>query len=199
VAPDVQHRVEEIANLLPEFSHVDAARVLCFRSRGAVARIYARIWGLHRIWQLALGVEALYAIEVVEAFDRSPMEEQDRTLIHELMHIPKTMSGALVPHRCFGQRIDCDSVEPLARRLAAARRAAKESRGEGDATDGGAVSNETPTRRRDDPLPAWGGIEGQAEFGAAPQPPPPSVGPEARSNVAEPVSDRPAGPAIDPT
>ncbi|MHB8605191.1 MAG: putative metallopeptidase [Thermoplasmatota archaeon] len=117
VAPDVQARVEAIAAACPEFAHVDATRVLCFRSSGSRARIYARIWGLDRIWQIALGSQAMYAIEVVEAFDRSSREEQERTLIHELMHIPKTFSGALVPHRCFGKRIDCDSVEVIRRRL----------------------------------------------------------------------------------
>jgi predicted metallopeptidase len=29
------------------------------------------------------------------------------------MHIPKTFSGALVPHKCFGKRIDKKSVENI--------------------------------------------------------------------------------------
>lgn len=117
VAPDVQARIEEIARAMPEFAHIDPRRIVCFRSRGSKARIYARIWGLDRIWQMALGLEAHYAIEVVEAFDRSSAAEQDRTLIHELMHIPQTFSGALLAHRCFGKRIDCSTVEVLYRRL----------------------------------------------------------------------------------
>ncbi|MHB8586166.1 MAG: putative metallopeptidase [Thermoplasmatota archaeon] len=143
VAPDVQARIEEIARALPEFWYVDPRRVVCFRSRGSTARIYARIWGLERIWQLALGVEAHYAIEVVEAFDASSPAEQDRTLIHELMHIPKTMSGALVPHNCFGRRIDCHSVEPLYRRLLAHRAAL--------AREGSVIASgpEAPDRVRD--------------------------------------------------
>lgn len=122
VAPDVQGMLEEIVRHLPDdFAHVDVRRVVCYRSRGSVARIYARIWSLPGIWQAALGVEAHYVIEVVERFDREGVEEREKTLIHELMHIPKTFSGALVPHKCFGKNIDCRSVDVVHRRLVTAR------------------------------------------------------------------------------
>lgn len=122
VAPDVQEMLEAIVRHLPDdFAHVDVRRVVCYRSRGSTARIYARIWSLPGIWQAALGVEAHYVIEVVERFDREPVEEKEKTLLHELMHIPKTFSGALVPHKCFGKSIDCRSVDVLHRRLVAAR------------------------------------------------------------------------------
>lgn len=124
----MQRRLEEIVELLPDhFGHVDARRVVCFRSVGSKARIYARIWSLPRIFQMALGVEAHYAVEVVEAFDRRPVDDQDRTLVHELMHIPKTFSGALVPHACFGRNIDCRSVETIWRVLDGRRRARSEA------------------------------------------------------------------------
>ena len=122
VAPDVQKDLEEIVRLLPDdFAHVDPRRVVCFRSRGSTAKIYARIWSLPGIWQAALGIEAHYVIEVVERYDRQPKEEQEKTLLHELMHIPKTFSGALVPHNCFGKKINCDSEDRLHRKLVAAR------------------------------------------------------------------------------
>ena len=104
-----------------EFSHVDARRVLCYRSRGSTARIYARIWALPGIWQAALGVEAHYVVEVVERYDRSARDEQERTILHELMHVPKTFSGALVPHHCFGKHIDCAREHELHRKLLQAR------------------------------------------------------------------------------
>ncbi|MEA3342908.1 MAG: putative metallopeptidase [archaeon] len=114
-APDVQERVNKIIEVL-ELSHITAQNVVCMRSWESKARAYARIWSLPRIWQKALGVEAHYVLEVLsERFDRQSMEDQDRTLIHELMHIPKTFSGALVPHSCFGKRIDRRSVEKLYR------------------------------------------------------------------------------------
>lgn len=162
VAPDVQARIEEIAAALDEFAHVDASRVVCFRSRHSTARIYARIWGLDRIWQIALGVDAHYAVEVVELFDRSPRDVQDKTLIHELMHIPKTFSGALVPHRCFGKRIDCEAEDELYRKLedvrAARARTAAERALEAvgvaveEAPAGASAARERPER----PLDAWG-------------------------------------------
>ena len=63
----------------------------------------ARVWGLGRIWQQALDLSPAYIIEVIsEKFDRLAEKEQDVILIHELLHIPKTFSGALVPHRRRG-------------------------------------------------------------------------------------------------
>ncbi len=114
-APDVQERVNKIIEVL-ELSHITAMNVVCMRSWESKARAYARIWSLPRIWQRALGVEAHYVLEVLsERFDRQSKNDQDRTLIHEIMHIPKTFSGALVPHSCFGKRIDRRSVEKLYR------------------------------------------------------------------------------------
>ncbi|HET6405314.1 MAG TPA: putative metallopeptidase [Candidatus Thermoplasmatota archaeon] len=122
VAPDVQADLEEIVRLLPdEFAHVDTRRVVCYRSRGSTARIYARIWSLPSIFSHALGVEPHYVIEVVELYDRVDKEQQEKTLIHELLHIPKTFSGALVPHKCFGKKIDCAREGELWRKLQVAR------------------------------------------------------------------------------
>ena len=122
VAPDVQRDLEEIVRLLPdEFAHVDVRRVVCYRSRGSTARIYARIWSLPSIFSHALGVEPHYVIEVVERYDRSSREEREKTLLHELLHIPKTFSGALVPHKCFGKEINCAREGELHRKLELAR------------------------------------------------------------------------------
>ncbi len=116
-APDIQERITELVGKLP-FPHIDATRIKCFRSSGSKSRANARIWPLSRIWQKALEVKAHYIIEVLsERFDAYGKEEQDKILIHELMHIPKTFSGALVPHLCFGKRINRKAVDELYRRL----------------------------------------------------------------------------------
>jgi len=82
------------------------------RSYGSKSKALARIWSLPRIWQKALGIKAHYVIEVIShRFDKLNKEEQDKTLIHEILHIPKTFSGALKPHVCFGERIDARTVE----------------------------------------------------------------------------------------
>jgi len=106
----VQGRAERIIETLG-LGHINQFRIICMRSKGAKASAYARIWNLPRIWQKALNVQPYYIIEVLsEHFDALTEPEQDKVLIHELMHIPKTFSGALVPHLCFGKRIDWKSV-----------------------------------------------------------------------------------------
>lgn len=112
-APDIQERITELVEKLP-FPHIDATRIKCFRSSGSTSRANARIWSLPRIWQKALDVKAHYVIEVLaERFDNYGRKEQDKILIHELLHIPKTFSGALVPHLCFGKKIDRKAVEDM--------------------------------------------------------------------------------------
>lgn len=116
-APDIQERIASLVERL-SFSHVDSSRIKCFRSSGSTSRANARIWSLPRIWQKALDVKAHYIIEVLmERFDSYEKAEQDKILIHELMHIPKTFSGALVPHLCFGKKINRKSVDEIYRRL----------------------------------------------------------------------------------
>jgi len=112
-APDIQDKINAILQSLT-FPHIDKGRVICFRSFGSTSRARARIWSFPRIWQLALGVKSHYIIEVLsEKFDKLNKDDQTRVLIHELLHIPKTFSGALVPHRRRGSCIDYRSVESL--------------------------------------------------------------------------------------
>lgn len=102
VALDIKRRVRRLL-LSGGLPHVKGKRVFCFRSSGTNTRAYARVWGLGRIWQQALDLSPAYVIEVIsERFDRLPVKEQDVILIHELLHIPKTFSGALVSHRRRG-------------------------------------------------------------------------------------------------
>jgi predicted metallopeptidase len=111
VAPDVQVRMKAIVTGLG-LAHIDPDRIVCVRSRGSEARFLARIWPLERVWQLALGVAPHDVIEVKhEQFDRLGKDTQDRVIIHELLHIPRTFSGAVLPHRHAGGQIDERSVE----------------------------------------------------------------------------------------
>lgn len=98
MAPDVEEMVNEIVGVL-SYGHINEFRLICMRSRNATANAYARIWNLPDIWQKALSVGAFYVIEVLsQHYDRLPREEKEKVLIHELLHIPKTFSGALRPH-----------------------------------------------------------------------------------------------------
>lgn len=98
-APDIEQRVDEIIKLL-RFDHVRPENIRCVRSRGSqAARTIARIHGLGRVWQRALGLEPTYIIEVIaERFDQLPAEGQDRTLVHELLHIPRGFKGGFRHH-----------------------------------------------------------------------------------------------------
>lgn len=99
IAPDISRRMGSLVASL-QLAHIDAAKLVCFRSYGSSSRARARIWSLPRIWQMALNVEAHYCIEVLsESFDHLSSDDQDHVLIHELLHIPQNFSGALVPHR----------------------------------------------------------------------------------------------------
>jgi predicted metallopeptidase len=114
-APDITEKIEHIVKTL-EMEHIDASRVKCYRSTKSTANALARIWSLPRIWQDALDVRAHYIIEVLaEKFDCLPQEEKEKTLIHELMHIPKHFTGSLVPHNCFGKKIDGRTVRKIHR------------------------------------------------------------------------------------
>lgn len=116
MAPDVQEMMEDVAYRL-DLKHVKPWRIVCMRSRGSKARALARIWSLPSIWQKALRVEPHYVLEVLsEKYDALDPEEKEKTIIHELMHVPKTFSGSLVPHLCFGKRIDRKTVDELHRK-----------------------------------------------------------------------------------
>lgn len=69
------------------------------RSYGSKAKAYARIWAFPKIWQKALDIGTFYVIEVLsENFDKLSEDKKEQVLIHELLHIPKTFSGALLDH-----------------------------------------------------------------------------------------------------
>ena len=98
-APDVRKRLKEILKKI-EMSYVKFEQIAAIRSYGSKSRAIARIWAFPTIWQEALGIKPHYVIEVLsEKFDRQNPEQQTKTLIHELLHIPSTFSGALRPHR----------------------------------------------------------------------------------------------------
>lgn len=115
-ANDIQQRIERIVKIL-ELNHIDLHRVVCMRSYGSKSRALARIWNFPKILQKALDARAYYVIEIIShKFDKLSREEQDRTLIHELMHIPKTFSGGLVPHKYFDKKIDRKTVDEMYRK-----------------------------------------------------------------------------------
>lgn len=113
LAPDVYTMLQKIV-ARTTFPHIDIGRVICVRSHKAKSRARARIWSFPKIWQLALRKPAYYVIEVLSHhFDHMNDDDKIRVLIHELMHIPKNFSGALVPHRGIHKKINAKSVERI--------------------------------------------------------------------------------------
>ena len=104
-AKEIKKDIVSILKVL-DLPHIDSTRIYCFRSHGSTSRSYARIWSFPKIFQYALNVKPAYVIEVLEKhFDRLNEDEQKKVLIHELLHIPKNFSGALLPHRTRGRHL----------------------------------------------------------------------------------------------
>jgi len=99
-APDIEEKVREIVKKLG-MNHIDTSRVRCIRSKGSASEyIIARCHSLPRALQVALNEKPHYVIEVISKnFDDLPEEEKIKTLIHELMHIPKSFKGGFLHHR----------------------------------------------------------------------------------------------------
>ena len=110
-APDVKMLVDEIIDRLDLF-HVVPQSVHCYRSKGSKSkRIIARIHGFGKIWQKALGLPPAYVIEVLsERYDKLCQEDKEKTVIHELMHIPKGFKGGFRPHKGYVSRQQVESM-----------------------------------------------------------------------------------------
>ncbi|MDI6691573.1 MAG: putative metallopeptidase [Candidatus Bathyarchaeia archaeon] len=119
-APDIKRHVDEIADMLELFNVVPQF-VYCVRSKGSKSRqTVARIHGLGKIWQEALNLPPSYIIEVIsERFDNLSEAEKEKTLIHELLHVPSGFSGGFRPHKGFVNR---EAVEKLYKKFLSKRK-----------------------------------------------------------------------------
>lgn len=96
---EIKKNIENILKVL-DFPHIDSSRIFCFRTSGSKSRSFARIWAMPKIFQRALNIKPAYVIEVLSKFyDKLDEDSKKKVLIHELLHIPKNFSGALLSHR----------------------------------------------------------------------------------------------------
>ncbi|MBU5575448.1 MAG: putative metallopeptidase [Candidatus Aenigmatarchaeota archaeon] len=97
-AEDIKERISNIIEKL-DMKYIDKNRIFCIRSFNSKSNAYARIWALSKVWQKCLNIRPHYIIEILsQHFDKLSEEEKDKILIHELMHIPKNFSGAILSH-----------------------------------------------------------------------------------------------------
>lgn len=95
---ELQEIFNEIVDLL--FPHVRKEDVVCLRSHGSKSRgVIARCHALGKAMQLGLNRKGFYVIEIIsERFDKLSNEDKIKTMIHEIMHIPKSFGGGFKHH-----------------------------------------------------------------------------------------------------
>ncbi|MDP1695659.1 MAG: putative metallopeptidase [archaeon] len=97
-AEDLKKRAEEIVQILG-LNYIDMSRVEFIRGRGSSSkRTIARCHALGKLMQKAMKAKAFYAIEFLDMFEKMSKKEQDKVIIHELIHIPKTFGGGFRQH-----------------------------------------------------------------------------------------------------
>lgn len=126
-------KAREIVDTL-EMDHVIPHRISCIESKGTkTRRTIARIHTLSKAEQIGMREIAFYTIELVtEQFYRQGAEEQIRTIIHELLHIPHSFGGGFRHHKPY---VNARTVEKHYKNYVE-RRAEKDGQGE-DAGPGG--------------------------------------------------------------
>jgi len=113
IATDVKKKVNQLINQL-KMKHINKKRIYCIRSFDAKTKAIARIWGISRLFNEVCGIKPCYIIEVnAKIFDKLSERNKIKTLVHELLHIPKTFSGSLLPHRGRYHKINNTIIENL--------------------------------------------------------------------------------------
>src|SRR5258706_13106645 len=105
-AHDVKKDLKHVLRTL-DLPHIDPEKIYCYRTTGSKVRAYARTWSFPKIFQRALDIQPAYVIEVLaKYYDKLSDDEKKKVLIHELLHIPKNFSGALLAHRGNGRDLN---------------------------------------------------------------------------------------------
>ena len=99
-ATDVRELTLDIINKL-ELNHIEIDQLHFIRSNGTKSRyVLARIHTLSKILQKSLKMKPNYVIEVIsERYDTYSDTEKEKIIIHELLHIPNSFKGGLLPHK----------------------------------------------------------------------------------------------------
>ena len=105
-APDLKKTAIEIVDKLGwyyiDLNHVGFIRSHGSQSRGTIARCHA----MGKAMQLGMNRQkSFYVLEFIsKRFDKMSQEDQIKTIIHELMHIPKTFGGGFKHHNVVTEK-----------------------------------------------------------------------------------------------
>ena len=105
-AIDIQKIFEDVVKKLG-LMHIKLDEVVCVRSYGSKSRgTIARCHALGKAMQLGMSLNtAFYVIEVIsKQFDKLSPQDQVKTIIHELMHIPKSFGGGFKHHNIVNEK-----------------------------------------------------------------------------------------------
>jgi len=113
LASEIKRQIDRLVEKL-EMTYIVTKNIHCIRSFDAKTRAYARIWGMAKLFKEVVGIEPHYIIEVIsKRLDKLSERDKIKTLIHELMHIPKPFSGALLSHRGRYHQINDREVKKI--------------------------------------------------------------------------------------
>ena len=110
-SPSWTEKAREIAKRL-EFDHILLERITCVESAGTkTTRVIARIHTLGKVLQLGMQQKPFYVIELItETFEKYPKDEQVKTIIHELQHIPHSFAGGFRHHKPYVNRLTVEKA-----------------------------------------------------------------------------------------
>ncbi|MEM1945695.1 MAG: putative metallopeptidase [Candidatus Caldarchaeum sp.] len=113
-APDLEERVRMLVERAG-LHYVDVDRVRCVRSYGSASKgVSARIHSVSKAFLTGFGMKPAYVIEfITETFEKLSKEQQDKVIIHELLHIPKSFGGGLLPHGRLDFRKDVETINKI--------------------------------------------------------------------------------------
>ena len=106
LADDVKNIAEELVKKLG-WEWIDLNSVAFVRSHGSKSRgTLARCHALGKAMQIGMGrKKGFYLVEVIsKRFDKLDERDKIKTIIHELMHIPKSFGGGFIHHNLVHER-----------------------------------------------------------------------------------------------
>jgi predicted metallopeptidase len=111
---ETEKKVKEIVTNL-NLTYIDVRRLAVVKSKGSKSKAIARVWSIPKAILVGFGVEPLYVIELVqERYDKLSEDNKLRTLLHEILHIPRSFKGGLRSH---GKFVNDREVERLLKLL----------------------------------------------------------------------------------